>query len=526
MCAVHLGAATAASLCDTNSALISLAPVLHRAARNSIYSQRPLPHLARAAELGRASRPFGKRTGGLENRRKLGSRVAPSPTEEEQPSCSSPVQRSLRGPRKSEAWEGLPVAIIGGGLSGLACGLALMRRGIRSTVFDTGKRAPGGRASSRLLKSSFEKVYLVDHAVQAFTAQIPEVKDLVAEMEVAGAVQRWHGAVGTILPNGSFHKRDEISEGALYIGSARAGMGGIAKWFAKGQDLKQDVWVARLERDQSSWNLLNTRRKRISDESYSYVVMAHNGKCADRLIKSAPAKTAAHAPLRCKFTSKASPTNDRLELSSLWVCVLAVPKGVADFEGAFVETNEVLSWVGNNSAKYNDFKQETDAWTVISTPEYGSANKCSQEFIPDNVRAKVSSEMCAAFGELLGGAAGSNCSNWEVLHLQLWGAALPLNVCGQHFVHDPINDVGICGDWLTAPSVEGAIFSGLALAGAVEQHLNKSGKARSGRAPRALPFKAFGGHAIGAFGGGLEELSLDAVQQQALERARTAKPQH
>lgn len=465
-----------------------------------------------------ARRPVShKRAESLWSGRKPAAKPAQSTAGRSRGGGSSP-QRGPRGTQTSEARDRAPtVAVIGGGLSGLACSLALMRKGIRTTVFDTGKRGPGGRASSRVLAGPDGR-HLVDHAVQAFTVDIPEVRTLVHEMEAAGAVRQWQGSVGTISPRGDFRPRDEGTEGPLWIGSRPAGMGAMAKWLARGQDLKQDVWVARLKQEDDGWALLNTKRRPVTRQNYSYVVMAHNGKCADRLIKTAPMQTAAHAPLRCKFTSKASPKNDRLELSSLWVCVVAVPKGVAAFDGAFVERHDVLSWVGNNGAKYaGEVQQDLEAWTLISTPGYGSANKCSQEFIPEPVREKVSAEMRAAFGALAGAA---DAASWNVLHLQLWGAALPLNVCGQHFVHDPVANVGVCGDWLTSPSVEGALFSGMALAGAIEQHLKGARQAPAAQAPKALPFLAFGGHAIGAFGGdGVKELSLEGVREQAATRA-------
>lgn len=47
-----------------------------------------------------------------------------------------------RGPTPS-------VAIVGGGMSGLACGRALARRGVKAVVFDTGEHSVGGRMATR-----------------------------------------------------------------------------------------------------------------------------------------------------------------------------------------------------------------------------------------------------------------------------------------------------------------------------------------------------------------------------------------
>lgn len=331
---------------------------------------------------------------------------------------------------------------------------------------------------------------------------------MVEAMEIAGAVRRWRGPVGRLSAEGKFRLRDEAAEGPLWVGSLQGGMGAISEWLAKEQDVQRDVWVAKLDQAaDGGWNLLDRRGKAVGRPiSYSYVAMAHNGKCADALIKTAPIKTDAHAPLRCRFTPQASPTSDRLELCSLWACVIEVPRGAAEFEGAFVEGHSVLSWAGNNSAKYpppEDAARRTDVWTLISTPEYGSKNKCPQEAIPDNVRDKVSMEMKVAFSQLV----KRSSESWQVLHLQLWGAANPVNLCHQHLVHDPQARIGICGDWLTSPSVEGALFSGMALAEAIVRD-RTTGLPATGSAPfHGLP----SGEAIGSFGACQASLTVAAA---------------
>ncbi|CAK0828818.1 unnamed protein product [Prorocentrum cordatum] len=400
-----------------------------------------------------------------------------------------------RGKRPNGSGEA--VAVVGGGLAGLACGWGLLERGLPAVVLDTGKRGPGGRASSRVV-SAGGCSHVVDHAVQAFTASVPEVQRLLEQMEAAGAARRWRGRVGTVDMGGAFRLRDEAADGPLWIGSRERGVGAISEWLAEKQEVIKDVWVAKLRwADGAGWELLGQRGQLVGEHTYNYVVMAHNGKCADRLINTAPCRTAAHDPLRCRFTAKASVTSDRLELSSLWVCVLEAPRGVADFEGAFVEGSAVLSWVGNNSAKYDQtWARDSDVWTLVSTPEYGAKNKCPQEAIPADVRQKVSSEMISAFGAVLGPQRGGGLQRSPVLHLQLWGAALPLNVCAQHFIHDPEARVGVCGDWLTTPSVEGALFSGLALAEALARDLRRGGLPGTG----SRRFVGSGGHALGHFG--------------------------
>ena len=46
------------------------------------------------------------------------------------------------------AYSATTVGVIGGGAAGLSCALRLQELGQQVTLYDTGKRGPGGRASS------------------------------------------------------------------------------------------------------------------------------------------------------------------------------------------------------------------------------------------------------------------------------------------------------------------------------------------------------------------------------------------
>jgi hypothetical protein len=71
--------------------------------------------------------------------------------------------------------------------------------------------------------------------------------------------------------------------------------------------------------------------------------------------------------------------------------------------------------------------------------------------------------------------------------LQLWGAALPLNVWSDDnnaggddssapsgFIYDPRHSVGVCGDWLLEASIAGAWTSGKLLADHMMQQPGES----------------------------------------------------
>jgi len=80
------------------------------------------------------------------------------------------------------------VGIIGGGISGLSCARQLKALGIEAVIFDTGKRAPGGRASSRFFAGA-----PADHAVQYISAPRGQACLTRLPLTRAGLAVRWHG---------------------------------------------------------------------------------------------------------------------------------------------------------------------------------------------------------------------------------------------------------------------------------------------------------------------------------------------
>jgi predicted NAD/FAD-dependent oxidoreductase len=119
------------------------------------------------------------------------------------------------------------VAVVGAGVSGLACARVLAEAGIDVRVFDKGHKAPGGRVHSR-------SVYLVDgHAVgvrshqaatevlsfddgaQYFTTREPEFRAFVQECVAEGCVREWPLRVASIYKEGEVqlqHDRREEGE--------------------------------------------------------------------------------------------------------------------------------------------------------------------------------------------------------------------------------------------------------------------------------------------------------------------------
>ncbi|CAJ1347992.1 unnamed protein product [Effrenium voratum] len=374
--------------------------------------------------------------------------------------------RAARMPRwqRAEASASGPrtVAVIGGGVAGLACAKRLGELGVSATVFDTGKRGPGGRASSRQWRGQ-----VVDHASQFIATTDPEFRELIASSGAARPLQRF----GRLRKDG-FQPED----GDRWVGIQ--GMGGIVSKLAEGVNVRQDIWVPPsngLSVEDGSWSVAIPGPTRAT-ERFDAAVIAHNGKCAERLTSSTPAREV-HALLRTNFAAsvtRAQPGCGRFTLNQIYSLLFEVPKGLmpTDFAAAFVENEPILRWLSSNTAKLQQ-SAECEVWTALSSPSFGKQHKAPQEFLEGTAKeAEVIELMLAAVERAVALPSGS-LQAASATKLQLWGAALPITRWASRdatdFAWSSAHRIGIAGDWLSscperASTIEAAWLSGVRLA--------------------------------------------------------------
>lgn len=187
----------------------------------------------------------------------------------------------------------------------------------------------------------------VDHSTQFFTATDERFMQLVDSLHKDGAVKEWTGKVG-LLNKGDFTEMERAEK--LWVG--RRGIDSLPNALARDIRTVTDTWVATVERqeDTGKWRLFrdNNRRRRLSakegvEEDFDYIVVAHNGKCAERLMRDAQVPKL-HRLLKTKFASSPPPAGV-MQLSSLWVMTFVVENSIGlPFEGAFVQAHPDLCW--------------------------------------------------------------------------------------------------------------------------------------------------------------------------------------
>jgi renalase len=303
------------------------------------------------------------------------------------------------------------ILVIGAGLAGLACARELAATGASVIVLDKG-RGPGGRMAARRVEIAGETVSF-DHGAQYFTARDPAFIATVEDWAAAGVAARW-AAAGT----------------DAWVGVP--GMNAPIRELARALDVRWGVRAERLVRDGASW--------RVDTDSAVFT--------AARVMVAVPAEQAA------VLLADAAPDMSALAASVTSAPCWAVMAGFAAPLGGpdtFRSDTGPVSWAARNSAKPG--RAAPEAWVIHASPER------SRELV-DHPKEAVAQILLADF------FATSSRAPVAPVHCDAhrWLYALPQALGGEGARYDAALCLGIAGDWLHSPRVEGAFLSGRTLA--------------------------------------------------------------
>lgn len=303
------------------------------------------------------------------------------------------------------------ILIIGAGMAGLSCATRLAAAGLSVRVLDKG-RGPGGRMAARRAEIA-GKTAGFDHGAQFFTARDDGFVTAVSDWEQQGVVARWPAA------------GDEAWVGV-------PGMNGPIRAMAQELDVHWGTRAETIARDGSAWKVRTEKR----DFAASTLLIAVPAEQASVLLNDAAPSLAA--------------ISGAVVSEPCWAAMAGFAQSLGFAEDTVRDPDAAIAWAARNSAKPQ--RAGSECWVIHASP------KRSRELI-DLPKEEVGPLLMDDF------FAQTGVHPVAPIHLAAhrWLYAMPAAVGGEPARFDAEARIGIAGDYLHSPRVEGAWISGAAL---------------------------------------------------------------
>jgi len=335
----------------------------------------------------------------------------------------------------------LRVAVVGAGISGLACARMLADHLVEVTVFEK-SRGSGGRMSTR--RGDYGAF---DHGAQYFTARDARFAHMVSSWRDEGVVAPWNGRFAEVGASGA----EPLEQCRRFV--ATPSMSALCKHLAEGLAIHCNARVDSIERRDGAWSV-----RTVAPDGAPSV---HGG--FDLVLCTAPAPQTALLLGACAPTLAA--VASRVAMRATWSMMWASDRRAAlPFDHAEILTGaagvgESLAWVSRISAKPGRADDGLDRWVVLARPEW------SEERL-ERAPAEVCPDIERAFADL-GATLGVDLPAPIHATAHRWRFALASREGGAGSMLDPASGIGMAGDWMRGTRVEDAYLSGIALAGRV-----------------------------------------------------------
>jgi len=335
-----------------------------------------------------------------------------------------------------------PVAVVGGGIGGLACARALIRAGRSVRLFEK-SRGLGGRASTRRATAEGGSLSF-DHGAQYFTVRDPGFAAEVARWKAAGAVESWAPRLWSIDagvgPRAGAHPVDDEVERLVAV----PGMSSLGKLLLA--DIEAEAEPGQFELS------LGVRIELVRRDKFAWYLRTADGELRTAfspVVVNTPADQA--APLLADATPELEAQARACEFHPCWAVMLGLPRPLGlELDAAFV-SNSPIAWFAANHSKPG--RPDAPCWVVHASEAWSSTHlEVDAQFV---VR-----ELLAAFEDLV-----ERRVEPSFVATHRWRYAKPQPLPARH-LYDAIG-IGACGDWCGGPRVEGAYLSGLSLAAAI-----------------------------------------------------------
>jgi renalase len=325
------------------------------------------------------------------------------------------------------------VAIIGAGLAGLTCGTALKGMVPNLKVFE--KSIFSGGRVSRFRAGEYE----FNHGAQYFTVTNPLFLNIVSGWQADNVVRPLDGWI-VELQKGHISNGDMTTQ--RYVGYPRMQM--IAESLAKNCDVVHSANICEMERQSDGgWRLFNERGEYLG--TFDVVVLA----------------TSAHeTAILCSEIDAIREPAENIQMTACWSGMFAFEEKLdLPYDAANV-LDSPLSWISRFQS--TETSTTADCWVLHASPEW------SQQYVA-SFRGRVMHALLDAFWEACDIAEQKPVSS----SVHCWKQATPINPISEDSLFVESEAIGACGDWCTAPRIEGAVLSGFSMADRVMKHIGK-----------------------------------------------------
>lgn len=361
--------------------------------------------------------------------------------------------------RAREGWAPLRIAVIGGGVSGLACARVIADQGSEAVVFDRG-RAVGGRMSARRMHGPDDAQVALDHGAPYFTVHDARFGRCVRSWIADGVCARWEATWGRW--DGTAIRTTE-PEGPTIVGVPT--MHAICAHLARDLDVRTSVAIERITGEPGAWLVEGAvdDRRIIDEPLFDAAVLAMPLEQAARILPPAAAGLGS--------------AQGRTVSEPVWVCMLALdddPAGLPDV--LEIDGGGPVRLLVRDSAKPGRARDATGSvWVAHAASGWSRAR---YEVPREEIRLAMADAVRALISEITGGTVGVRHAS-----AHRWGLARPAGSVRDACAFDADARVAVCGDGFRGGRVEGAFLSGHAAAGrvlALRGRRSPSGRAAEG----------------------------------------------
>lgn len=317
----------------------------------------------------------------------------------------------------------MPIAVIGAGMSGIACARVLQHHNIPFQIIDRG-RVVGGRMASRRIRESGTPFdgHVTDIGASYFTVQNPDFASVVNSWIDTGVARAWTDTFHVATPAGI----SGVRTGPMRY-SAANGLRSIIEHqaeFIPGALIRPSTQVASVTSDNA--------QVLVDNEEFSAVAVCVPDPQAAQFIDASLAST--HEILK--------------EIA--WEPVIAVTAvfeagTLPKFDGIFVNDHPVLTWIANDGHR----RGNEDPVVVAHVHPQVAAQYLTD---PSGVIPQALDALLPILGL-------TEHPQWA--SAMRWTFAKPTSAREELCSFDPSNRIGLAGDsWASGPKVESAWKSG------------------------------------------------------------------